>query len=140
MKKISSYKELQEERRSSRQKLVQLELLIKEDIEEIKESLQPVRLAGQTVKKMVSSDRDGLLSESIGLTVDTLIRKFILRRANWIFRIGAAFLLKNYAKNVVAKNSDNIVGWLLSKIKKKKDNHSAHFTHGSTTSDVEWDT
>ena len=103
MKKIETFEQLQQEKKLSRQKFAQLEMLIEEDIEEIKSSLDPIKAAGHTIKNLVSSEKDGVLSESIGLTVDTVIKRLLLRKSNWAFKFVVAFLLKNYVRNSVSK-------------------------------------
>src|SRR4051812_12568444 len=112
MKKIETYKALQDEKRLTRKRIAELEILIKEDVEEIKTSLNPLNLAGEAVRNVVSSKRSGVLGETIGITVDSLIKKVLLRKSNWILKLATAFFLKNYTKNMVAKNSDTIWHWL----------------------------
>src|SRR4051812_26827470 len=141
MKKIETYEQLQEEKRLSKQKIAHLELLIKEDFAELKESLTPLNLAGKAVKNVITSNNNNsVVSESINLTVDTIIKKLLLRRSNWMFKLAVAFFLKNYTKNLVSRNADSIVHWVTSKIKKARDNYSDNYREESTTADVEWDT
>jgi hypothetical protein len=103
MKKIDKYEVLQDERRLAKQKIKLLEQQIEEDIADIKESLNPIRMAGQAVKGLFSSQRSGLAGESIDLTVDALIKDLLLKRTNWMFKLAVSFFLKNYAKNTFSK-------------------------------------
>src|SRR5437868_2602452 len=113
MKKIETYKDLVEEKRLTKKRIAELELLIKEDMEDIKTSLNPLNLAHGAVRNIVSSRRNGVVGETIGITVDTLIKKILLRNSNWALKLATSFFLKNYAKNMVTKNADNIWHWLI---------------------------
>ncbi len=138
MKKIETYRQLEEEKQFTKRKIAQLEFLIEEDVAQIKASLHPWTNAGHAVRNMVSSDKDGIMGESIGLTVDTLIKKLLLRKSGWITKLVVSFLVKNFAKNLVSKNAENILGWIVEKMR-PSNNHSKEYHHAST-SDVDWDT
>ena len=139
MKKIETFEQLQQEKKLSRQKIAQLEFLIEEDIEEIKNSLNPIKAAGNAIKNVISSENDGVISESIGLTVDSLIKRLLLRKSNWAFKFIVAFFLKNYLRNSISKNSGSILDWIKVKLRKNRDkNPREHFYDSSMSSD--WET
>jgi len=138
MKKIKPYDQLQAELLLTRQKIAHLERLIEEDVAEIKSSLDPLKLAGQGVKHMLSSEKDGVVSESISLTVDALIKRLLLRRSNWMFKLAVAFFLKNYAKNLLSRNAGNILEWIKMKLRTNGSIRSKEY-YDRSTSHSDWE-
>ncbi len=122
-KRIESLKEFHAERRRVKARIAELEGLIQQDVQLLKESVKPMRLAANTVKNMFASDHDGVLGETIGLTVDRLIRKVLLRRTNFIVKFFVVLLMKNLTRNLVLKNSSNIMDWLKKQVTKFSSNH-----------------
>jgi len=134
MKRIESIKELREERRLARMRVLQLEEQIKIDFEEIKDDLKPLKMAGKAIKTMMVSEKDTVLGTSIGLTVDALIKKLFLRKSGFLTKTIVAFILKNYTRNIVSKNSDSILDWVQSLFLnyKKKHQHNGQYYDEST--------
>ena len=75
MKKIETLQQLLAERTLSRLRIEQLEKQIEEDFKDIKEDFKPLNIAGKALKNLVTSESDSLVGESIGLTIDSLIKK-----------------------------------------------------------------
>lgn len=136
MKKIESLQQLKQQRMLSRMRIVELEERIKEDFEQIKEDLKPLNIAGKALRNMMSSENNTVLGESIGLTVDTLIRKLLFRNSGFMTKLVVAFVVKNFARNLVTKNSENIIDWIQSLFLKLKNrnrhNHNGQHYDAST--------
>ena len=64
----------------------------------------------------VAKNRNGIVGESINLTVDTLLKGFVLRRFSWPLRFLASYFAKNYARNMYSKKSGTIYNWIVDKI------------------------
>jgi hypothetical protein len=125
-KKIESMDQLQDEIRLSKERITQLESLLEDDINEIKKSFQPVNVVGNTIKNMVTSEKNNLVNASINIAVDTLIKNLIFRRSNAVLKLLVSFVAKNLTKNLYSKNAENIKDWLLSKLKRAT-NHSKEY-------------
>ena len=116
MRKLSSYRDLQDEKIRSKLRLEELEYLIEE---EISSWSLPHHL-----QDMVSSKRNGIVSESINLTVDNLVKNLLLRRRGWVTKFVAAYFLKNYANNFISKNAGKIFSWA-GKLMRKRNHEEA---------------
>src|SRR5438105_15446215 len=110
--KIENLNDFKKEKRRVRLRIKEIEGLIEEDINQLKDSLKPWRLAGNAERNLLISEHDGVVGETIGLTVSGLIRKVLLRRANWLVKFIVVYMLKNYTRNLVLKNSDTILDWV----------------------------
>ena len=108
MKRINSLKELNAEKLRITQRINDLEILIESDVNVIKQDINAWRVAGSTIKNFLVTEENGVMGESIGLAVDTIVKKLLMRRSNWIFKFALSFLLKNVAKNYFSKNAENI--------------------------------
>jgi hypothetical protein len=126
MMKIESYQQLREAKVLSKKRVLELEKEIRNDFEEIKNDLRPLNLAGRTFRSMLSSEKHGLVSESLGMGVNALVKGLLLRRTSFITKTLVAFAVKNIANNLVSKNSDNIFDWLQSHLRKLKSNRHQH--------------
>ena len=120
MIKIENYQQLREAKALSKKRVLELEKEIRNDFEEIKNDLRPLNIAGKTVRNMLSSEKHGLVSESLGMGVNALVKGLLLRRRGFITKTLVAFAVKNIANNVVSRNSDNIFDWLQSHLRKLK--------------------
>jgi hypothetical protein len=119
MIKISSLKELNEEKQRITQRINDLETLIEADMDVIRKDLSVWRVAGNTVKSFLITEENGMMGESVGIAVDTVIKKLLFRRSNWIVKFMLSFLIKNFARNYLSKNAENI----FEKIKNMVSNH-----------------
>ena len=108
MKRINSLKELHEEKQRISDRISNLEIIIQSDIDSIKEDLNAWRVAGNTVKKFLITEERGVMGESIGLAIDTIVKKVLLRKTNFVMKFIISFMLKNFARNYFAKNAGTI--------------------------------
>ena len=111
-KRIASIEEFNKERRRTRLRIEDLETLIEQDVRQLKETLQPVRVAGDVLKNFLAPEKDSFVSNTIGLTIDALISRLFFRKSKSLFKSIVVFLLSNVARNLVSKNSENIIEWL----------------------------
>ena len=121
--KIESYEQLRNARILSKQRIKMLEQEIKNDVQEIKNDLNPVNLVGNTVRNMLTSEKHGLVTESLNLGVNAIVKGLLFRNTNFITKTLIAYAAKNLANNMVMKNSDNILDWLQTNLRKLKSKH-----------------
>jgi len=123
MMKIETYEQLRKARLMSKQRVKMLEQEIKSDVEEIKNDLNPANLVGNTIRNMLTSEKHGLVTESLNIGVNALVKGLLFRNTNFITKTLIAFAAKNMANNLVMKNSDNILDWLQANLRKLKSKH-----------------
>ena len=123
MTKIENYKQLKAEKLQCRKRIKMLEQEIKDDVDSIKNDLKPINLAGSTIRNMLSSEKHGLVTESLNMGVNALVKGLLFRNTNFITKTLIAFAAKNLANNMVMKNSDNILDWLQTHLRKLKSKH-----------------
>ena len=140
MMKIESYEQLRKAKVLTKLRIKTLEQEIKDDVQEIKHDLNPVTLVGNTVRNMLTSEKNGLVSESLSIGVNALVKGLLFRNTNFITKTVIAYAAKNLANNAVMKNSDNILDWLQTNLRKlkSKHKHNGQFYDASTAnSDLE---
>jgi len=138
--KIENYKQLKAAKLQCRQRIKMLEQEIKDDVDSIKEDLKPMNLVGNTVRNMLTSEKHGLVSESLNIGVNALVKGILFRRTNFITKTLIAYAAKNLANNMVIKNSDNILDWLQSNLRKLKSKHQhngQYFDESTANVDIE---
>jgi hypothetical protein len=116
-KKIETLKDLRDEKKLVQERIYKLEQEILLDIQDIKKDIETWQTAGGAVKQLLSSKKTGILNASVGSAVDVLIKKLVLRKSGFLTRFVVSFLLKNFTRNYLEKNSGTIVR----KIKKLTD-------------------
>src|SRR6188508_2859595 len=84
MTKIENYKELRAAKLQCRKRIKMLEQEIKDDVESIKNDLKPINLAGSTIRNMLTSEKHGLVTESLNMSVNALVKGLLFRRSNFI--------------------------------------------------------
>jgi hypothetical protein len=140
MTKIESYDQLKAAKARSKQRVKMLEEEIKHDVEEIKNDLNPANLIGNTVRNMLTSEKHGLVSESLNIGVNALVKGLLFRNKNFITKTLIAFAAKNFANNLVMKNSDNILDWVQSNLRRLKSKHKhngQYFDESTANVDLE---
>jgi len=140
MTKIESYEELRKARMLSKQRIKMLEQEIKDDIQEIKNDLNPANLVGNTIRNMFTSEKHGLVTESLNIGVNALVKGLLFRNTSFITKTLIAYAAKNLANNMVMKNSENILDWLQSNLKRLKSKHrhnGQYFDESTANVDLE---
>jgi hypothetical protein len=126
--RIESLSDLRDQKRLIKLRLKILEESISEDFHEIRDDLKPAKIVVNTIKDMFSSERNGIVDESISITVDTIIRKIFFRKSNFLIKTIVSFLVKNYTRNFVSHKPELILDWahsLLDRLKSKH-HHNGH--------------
>ena len=138
--KIESYEQLRKAKALSKQRVKMLEQEINNDVQEIKHDLNPVNLVGNTLRNMLSSEKHGLVTESLNIGVNAIVKGLLFRNTNIITKTLVAYAAKNLANNMVMKNSDNILDWLQSNLKRIKSKHKhngQYFDESTANVDLE---
>jgi hypothetical protein len=114
-KPIRTYKELLEEKERLKLLLSAQKELVRQDINEIKQELEPVRSAISSAGKFFTKDKTSwALSAAADTIIDIVVRRMILSRAGWITKIVVPFFMKNLSSHVIAGNKDKILSKLSS--------------------------
>ena len=126
-KKITTYKELMEEKAHLTALLEVQKQRVEDDFRELKEELKPITNITSTLA-MFFTRKTGSLASNLGinLLVNGLVKKVLLSKSGWFTRFIIPLLLKNYASNLVNK-PENLVTKLLSRLfsKNGKAGHEA---------------
>ena len=126
MKRINTLAELKAEQRVLRLQKMELELVIKKDINELKAEMEPLRLLTRSAGKMLSSPDNSLLSGSFGSVAEFLTRNVLLRNAGLLKRLILPYLVKNTTSNLVEDNKSKIVDWIGGLINRFANRKTAH--------------
>ena len=126
-KSIGSYKELLKEKERLELLLSNQKKLLRQDVDEIKQELEPVKNAVSMVSKFFTRDSSNLLLTTASDTViDMLIKRVVLSKAGWLTRFLVPFLIKNFSSHVLADNKNKLLRKLFSWIGKKNANGQMH--------------
>lgn len=129
-KSIKTYEDLLQEEQRLLQELKSHEVLIREDIAGLKESLKPVGKVYGVLHRMATRDHTGPLANfGLDFGIDLVVRRILLARAGWFTKIFVPFVIKNYSSHIIsdeqkAKLTQKIQN-LFNKIRPKKDNAPA---------------
>lgn len=106
-----------------RAKITQTRALIRQDVNDLKEDLNPIRAAGHVIKNMLQPSEDGQMTNSgvLNFGIDTgismLVNRFIPGGRN-AAKIIAPVLLKNLATHVVPtarEKAEQFLHWIADK-------------------------
>lgn len=121
-KPIQTYEDLLAEKQRLKDLLKAQRELIRQDVREIKEELEPVRNAIGIAGKLFSRDGSNpLVSMGISRVIDLVMKKVLLSKAGWVTRLVVPFLMKNYSSHFVEENKGKFFSWITSLFSKKKD-------------------
>jgi hypothetical protein len=130
-KPIRTYDDLLEEKARLKLLLSAQKELVRQDINELKQELAPVKSAISMVCKIATRDnRNWLLSTAADTIIDMVVKKMVLSKAGWITKLIVPFFMKNFSSHVIADNKDKIVSKLFSWIGKKNANGKEHISAG----------
>lgn len=126
-KPVRTYKELLEEKERLKLLLSAQKELVRQDINQIKLELEPVRSAISTVGKFVTRDKTSwALSTAADTIIDIVVRRMILSKAGWFTKLVVPFFMKNFSSHIIADNKDKIIDKLSSWLGKKNANGKMH--------------
>ena len=122
-KPIRTYEELLEEKARLKLLLTAQKELVRQDINQIKMELAPVRSAISMVGKFTTKEnRYDILTIAADTIIDLVVRKMVLSKAGFITRLAVPFFMKNFSSHVIADNKDKIISKLSSWFGKKNAN------------------
>jgi len=127
--KIKTLKDLRDKKRQIKMRMEILQEEISNDFHAIRDDLQPAKIVVHTIKDMFSSERNGIVDESVGIAVDTIIRKVFFRKSNFLIKTVVSYLVKNYTRNFVTNKPELILDWAHSLLDRLKSKHH-HNGHG----------
>jgi len=103
MSSIRTYEDLEAEEKRLQLLLHAHKKAMGDSYASLKQSLNPFKRAADSVSKMFH--RDGttspLMRLGLDMSVDVLIRRFLLARAGWFTKIVIPFIIRNYSTHVV---------------------------------------
>jgi hypothetical protein len=122
-KRIQTYQDLLDEKQRLESVLKLQKENLRQDIEELKESIAPFRKIGTFVSKLFTrKDNSFVVDAGISTLVTFGVKRLLLARAGWLTRLIIPFIIKNLSSHVVADNKDSIMKKLFSWIGKKNAN------------------
>ncbi len=137
-KSIGSYKELLQEKERLELLLSDQKKLLRQDIDEIKQELAPVKNAISTASKFFTRDSSNILLTTASDTlIDMLIKRIVLSKAGWLTRLLVPFLVKNFSSHILADNRDKLLHKLFSWIGKKNANGKMHTSTAEKKEEVD---
>lgn len=118
---IATYDDLLQEKARLKALLQAQKDLVRQDIQQIKQELAPVKSAISMVGKFATRDNSNvLLTTAAEGVIDLVFRRLILARAGWFTKMAIPFLMKNFSSHVVNDNKDKLFAKLFSWFGKKK--------------------
>ncbi|HEX6334206.1 MAG TPA: hypothetical protein VFZ78_08255 [Flavisolibacter sp.] len=104
MSKFKTYEDLLQEEQRLQVKLKASEVLIRQDLAGVKESLKPMGRVMNVLSKLTTRDHTGPLANfGVEFGIDLLFRRFILARAGWFTKILVPYIIKNYSSHLITE-------------------------------------
>jgi hypothetical protein len=129
IKPIRTYDDLLEEKARLKLLLSAQRELVRQDINQLKQELVPVRNAISMVGKFATKDNRNLILSTVADTViDIVVRKMVLSKAGFLTKLVVPFIMKNFSSHVIADNKDKIISKLSSWFGKKNANGKLHIS------------
>ena len=114
-KKIKTYEDLEEEKLRLLSVMKTQEAVIRTDMVSLRQSLQPLNNAWETVNKFTTRDNSvPVINFGLEMGIDLFIRRFVLAKAGWFTKILVPFLIKNYSSHIIGEEKREL---LVNKIK-----------------------
>lgn len=118
---IRTYDDLLAEKERLKALLKVQKQVIRQDVEEIKAELQPVKNAISMVGKFTTRDKSNpLLTGATETIIDLVVKRMILSRTGWLTKLVVPFIMKNVSSHLVNANQGKIFSKLFSFFGKKK--------------------
>jgi len=126
MSKIKTYQDLLQEEQRLQQILKSQEVLIREDLVNMKENLEPIKKVYDQVHKIFTRDnRVPVFNVGLELGIDVILRRFLLARAGWFAKTFVPYIIKNYASHIIGEEKRKAIikkiEEMFNKIRPKKD-------------------
>ncbi len=107
-RQINNLKDLMEERAKLKAEMEVNLMLMKSDIELIKSSFNPVKIALGFAKKLLFNNQKGIVNDSFRNMVGSFSYDKLLRFLPWPLRIASSYLLKNYVTNYLYSHKESL--------------------------------
>jgi hypothetical protein len=135
---IRTYEDLLNEKQRLQTLLQTQKAIIRQDIDEIKEELVPVKTAINFIGKLTTQDHSNpILNGTINTIIDLVMNKLVLARSGWLTRFIVPFFVKNFSSHIVDEKKDDILRKVFSFFKKKKKGDKTHESNGKMHHAVE---
>lgn len=107
-KRIQTYHDLVEEKKRLETLLESKKIDVSEDWKGVKEHLKPITNVFSFLGKFTSRNKSNpLVNFGINMAGDLVLKRFILRRADWVTRLLLPVFIKNYSSNVLGDTKGN---------------------------------
>lgn len=118
---IRTYNDLLTEKERLKTLLQAQKQILRQDVEDIKVELQPVKNAISMVGKFTTRDKSNpLLTSATESVIDLVVKRMLLSRTGWLTKLVVPFLMKNVSSHLVNANQGKIFSKLFSFFSKKK--------------------
>ncbi|MET0465433.1 MAG: hypothetical protein ABW007_19890 [Chitinophagaceae bacterium] len=118
---IRTYNDLLTEKERLKALLQAQKQVLRQDVEDIKAELQPVKHAISVVGKFTTRDKSNpLLTSATESIIDLVVKRMLLARTGWLTKLVVPFLMKNVSSHLVNANQGKIFSKLFSFLGKKK--------------------
>jgi hypothetical protein len=106
-KTIRSYRDLVEERQRLEVLVAEQQQVLRNDLQELKTQLQPLKNAVEFIRKITTKDKANLLlTIASDVAINSVVKRFILSRAGWFVRNVVPYFLRNYSSHFLAEQKD----------------------------------
>lgn len=127
-KPIRTYEDLLEEKARLKLLLSAQKELVRQDINQLKQELAPVRSAISIVGKFATKDnRSWILTTAADTIIDIVVKRMLLSKAGFFTKLAVPFFMKNFSSHIIADNKDKIISKLSSWFGKKNPNGKETF-------------
>jgi len=128
-KPIRTYEDLLEEKARLKLLLSAQKELVRQDINQLKQELAPVRSAISMVGKFATKDnRSWILTTAADTIIDLVVKRMLLSKAGFFTKLAVPFFMKNFSSHIIADNKDKIIRKLSSWFGKKNPNGKEHLS------------
>jgi hypothetical protein len=128
---IRTYEDLLSEKQRLQALLESQKQIIRQDIDEFKKELVPVKTAINFIGKLTTQDHSNpLISGTLNTVIDLVMRNVVLARAGWFTKFIVPFFMKNFSSHVIDEKKDDILRKVFSIFKKKKKSEATHESNG----------
>jgi hypothetical protein len=128
---IRTYDDLLAEKKRLQALLHSQKQVIRQDIDELKQELVPVKTAINFVGKLTTQDHSNpLISGTFNTVIDLVMRKVVLARAGWFTKFIIPYFIKNFSSHVIDEKKDDIMRKVFSLFKKKNKDDNTHKSNG----------
>ncbi len=124
---IQTYDDLVAEKQRLKALMAAQKELIRQDVQDIKAELEPVRNAINVAGKFFSRDSSNpLVNLGINRVIDFVMKRVLLSKTGWFAKLAVPFIMKNYSSHFVEENKGKLFSWVTSLFSKKKDKNGQH--------------